>query len=87
MATSFFAPNTFAITFPTLFTLLESKCAYKLAVVNKDSKIIQKEFTQWKKEAKDKVNKMKKGKLTEDEVYKWLVENNIARLLLKRCKI
>ena len=32
-------------------------------------------LTQWKKEAKDKINKMKKNKLTEDEVYKWLVEN------------
>ncbi len=27
---------------------------------NKDSKYIQKEFEQWKKETKDKVNKMKK---------------------------
>ena len=27
------------------------------------------------KDAKDKVNKMKKDKLTEDEVFKWLVEN------------
>ena len=42
---------------------------------NKESKVIQKEFDQWKKEAKDKINKAKKGKLTEDEVYKWLVEN------------
>ena len=37
--------------------------------------LIQKDFEQWKKEAKDKVNKMKKGKLTEKEVYKWLVNN------------
>ncbi len=27
------------------------------------------------KEAKDKVNKMKKDKLTEEEVYNWLVQN------------
>ncbi len=46
-----------------------------IAQRNKDSKIIQKEFEQWKKEAKDKVNKMKKDKLTEDEVYNWLVQN------------
>ena len=39
------------------------------------NKTIQKEFEQWKKETKDKVNKMKKGKLTEDEVYNWLVES------------
>ena len=34
-----------------------------------------KEFEQWKREAKDKVNKMEKGKLKEDEVYNWLIEN------------
>ena len=46
-----------------------------IAQRNKDSKTIQKEFEQWKKEAKDKVNKMKKNKLAEDEVHEWLVEN------------
>ena len=46
-----------------------------IAQRNKDSKTIQKEFEQWKKEAKDKVNKMKKGKFTKDEVYNWLMEN------------
>lgn len=46
-----------------------------IAQRNKDNKTIQKKFEQWKKEAKEKVNKMKKDKLTEDEVYKWLVEN------------
>ena len=46
-----------------------------IAQRNKDSKHIQKEFDKWKKEAKEKINQMKKGKLTEDEVYKWLVEN------------
>ena len=33
---------------------------FMIAQRNKDSKIIQKEFEQWKKDAKDKVNKMKK---------------------------
>ena len=42
---------------------------------NKDNKTIQKEFEQWKKEAKEKMNKMKKGKLAEDEVYEWLLES------------
>ena len=42
---------------------------------DKESKTIQKDFEQWKKEAKDKITKMKKNKLTEDEIYKWLVEN------------
>ena len=48
---------------------------FMTAYRNKESKAIQKEFDQWKKEAKDKISKIKKGKLTEDEVYKWLVEN------------
>ena len=38
-----------------------------IAQRNKDVKVIQKEFEKWKKDAKDKVNKMKKGKLAEDE--------------------
>ena len=46
-----------------------------IAQRNKDSKTIHQDFNLWKKEAKEKVNKMKKEKLTEDEVYKWLVEN------------
>lgn len=48
---------------------------FMIAQRNKDVKTIQKDFEQWKKDAKDKVNKMKKGKLAEDEVYKWLVES------------
>ena len=48
---------------------------FMIAQRNKESKTIQKDFEQWKKEAKDKITKMKKNKLTEDEVYKWLVEN------------
>lgn len=38
----------------------------------KDSKKIQNDFEKWKKEAKDKINNMKKGKIKEDEVYNWL---------------
>ena len=48
---------------------------FMIAQRNKDNKALQKEFEQWKKEAKEKVNKLKKGKLAEDEVYKWLVDN------------
>ena len=48
---------------------------FMIAQRNKESKTIQKDFEQWKKEAKDKITKMKKNKLTEGEVYKWLVEN------------
>lgn len=42
---------------------------------NKDNKQMKKAFEKWKKDAKDKVNKLKHGVLTEDEVYEWLVNN------------
>ena len=42
---------------------------------NKDNKQMKKDFDKWKKAAKDKVNKLKHGVLTEDEVYEWLVNN------------
>ena len=42
---------------------------------NKDNKQMKKDFEKWKKDAKDRVNKLKHGVLTEDEVYEWLVNN------------
>ena len=40
---------------------------------NKDDKKLKKEFETWKKQAKEKINDMKKGKLTENEVYNWIL--------------
>ena len=34
-----------------------------------------KEFEAWKKKAKEKINDMKKGKLTENEVYDWILRS------------
>ncbi len=42
---------------------------------NKNNEQMKKDFEKWKKDAKDKVNKLKHGVLTEDEVYEWLMEN------------
>lgn len=42
---------------------------------NKDNKQLKKDFEKWKKDAKDRVNKLKHGVLTEDEVYEWLINN------------
>ena len=42
---------------------------------NKDNKQMKKDFDKWKKDAKDRVNKLKHGVLTEDEVYEWLLNN------------
>ena len=36
---------------------------------------LAKEFENWKKQAKEKINDMKKGKLTENEVYEWIINN------------
>ena len=42
---------------------------------NKDNKKLAQDFETWKKQAKEKINQMKKGKLTENEVYDWIREN------------
>ena len=42
---------------------------------NKDNKQMKKDFDKWKKDAKDKVNKLKHRILTEDEVFEWLLNN------------
>ncbi len=42
---------------------------------NKDNKKLKKEFETWKKQAKEKITKLKHGELTEDEVYEWLQQN------------
>lgn len=42
---------------------------------NIDNKKIKKDFYKWKKDAKDRVNKLQHRVLTEDEVYEWLVNN------------
>lgn len=42
---------------------------------NKDNKQMKKDFDKWKKDAKDRVNKLKHGIFTEDEVYEWLIKN------------
>ena len=42
---------------------------------NKDNKKLAQNFENWKKQAKEKINQMKKGKLTENEVYEWILKN------------
>ena len=44
---------------------------------NRDNKQMKKDFDEWKKHAKERVNKLKHGILTEDEVYEWLKENKL----------
>jgi len=47
----------------------------KLFMQVKKNKELSAEFETWKKQAKEKINDMKKGKLTEDEVYKWIIKS------------
>ena len=42
---------------------------------NKENKELSKDFETWKKQAKEKFNLMKKGKLTENEVHEWILKN------------
>ena len=42
---------------------------------NKDNKQLKKDFDNWKKEAQLKIKLFKQGKLDEDILYKWMIEN------------
>ena len=42
---------------------------------DKENKELSNDFETWKKQAKEKINLMKKGKLTENEVYEWILKN------------
>lgn len=42
---------------------------------NRQDKKIQKDFENWKKQAKNQISKWKHEEITEDEVYKWILEN------------
>ena len=42
---------------------------------DKNNTKLSKDFETWKKKAKEKINDMKKGKLTETEVYEWILKN------------
>ena len=45
---------------------------YKDPVVVKQ---LKKDFDKWKKEAQEKIKLYKKGKLDEDTLYNWMIEN------------
>ena len=42
---------------------------------DKNNTKLTKDFETWKKKAKEKINDMKKGKLTEKQVYEWILKN------------
>lgn len=59
--------------------LLEYRRSYqkKIMIVsrNKENKELKKEFDKWKKEAQEKIKLFKQGKLEEDMLYNWMIEN------------
>ena len=42
---------------------------------NKENKRFKKDFDKWEKEAQEKIKLFKKGKLDEDILYNWMIEN------------
>ena len=40
-----------------------------------NNKQLKKSFDSWKKIAQGKIKDYKQGKITEDELYKWMIEN------------
>ena len=59
--------------------LLEYRKAYQkkfMEVARSDNnKKLKKDFDSWKKIAQSKIRDYKQGKVTEDELYKWMIEN------------
>ena len=59
--------------------LLEYRKAYQkkfMEVARSDNnKQLKKCFDSWKKIAQGKIKDYKQGKITEDELYKWMIEN------------
>ena len=59
--------------------LLEYRKAYQkkfMEVARSDNnKQLKKDFDSWKKIAQGKIKDYKQGKVTEDELYKWMIEN------------
>ena len=59
--------------------LLEYRRSYqkKIMIVsrNKENKELKKEFDKWKKEAQEKIKLFKQGKLEEETLYNWMIEN------------
>lgn len=59
--------------------LLEYRRSYQQKVMvvyrNKNDKKIKKDFDKWKNEAQSRIKKFKKGEITEDELYKWIINN------------
>ena len=59
--------------------LLEYRRSYqkKIMIVsrNKENKRLKKDFDKWKKEAQAKIKLFKQGKLEEEKLYNWMLEN------------
>lgn len=59
--------------------LLEYRRTYQKRIMiasrNKENKQLRIDFDNWKKEAQSKIKLYKKGNISEDELYNWMIEN------------
>ena len=59
--------------------LLEYRRSYQKKLMeasrNKDNKKLKQDFDKWKKTAQDKIKQFKKGELSEEKLYEWMVKN------------
>lgn len=73
------ASETYKKNLENIPALLEYRRNYqkKIMIVsrNKDDRALKKEFDEWKKDAQDKIKLFKQGKLDEDSLYEWMMEN------------
>lgn len=73
------ASETYKKNLENIPALLEYRRTYQQKVMavyrNKENKQMKKDFEKWKKEAQAKIKLFKQGKVTEDELYKWMMKN------------
>ena len=51
------------------------KVVMGFSIFGADIFVLKKDFDKWKKDAQDKIKLFKQGKLEEEKLYKWMIEN------------
>lgn len=73
------ATETYKKNLNSIPALLEYRRTYQKRIMiasrNKDNKQLRTDFDKWKKEAQSKIKLYKKGELSEEELYNWMIEN------------
>lgn len=73
------ASETYRKNLESIPALLEYRRTYQKKIMiasrNKEDKQLRKDFDKWKKEAQAKIKLYKQNKLSENELYNWMIEN------------